>query len=151
MRPTVDTGYWSEGYDNSDKELSLQLSQIRSAINKVFQRRRTVATGGTGVSTTLWTEEAGLGSDMHASLTVTSLATNVSGSAYGKFEKTAMFFRPSSSVAAQLGATQNRHPDIASAGVALTLGVTADGQLYVAGNDGGSALTWDLWIEVRAA
>lgn len=150
MKPTVDTGYWSAGREASDKELELQVSQIRAAVNRVTQRRVTVVSAATGASDTLWTADAELGPDAHAGLTVTAVATDATGAAYGKFEKAALFLRPSGGAASQLGTTQSRHPDIASAGVTLTLGVSGS-LLFVAGNDGGSALTWDLWIEARLA
>jgi hypothetical protein len=150
MKPTIDTGYWSAGRESSDKELELQVSQIRAAANRVYQRRVTIVSAGSGVSEVLWFDEDELGQDVHASLTVTAVATDATGASYGKFEKTALFFRPTGGAASQLGATQNRHPDIAAGGVALTLGVTTN-QLNVSGNDGGATLTWDLWIEGRIA
>jgi hypothetical protein len=150
MRTTVETGVWGKGRKNSDKELELQLSQVRTALNKVYQLRKTVVSVGGGGPQTLWIDPDELIQDVHATLTVVALASNADGTAYGKFEHTAMFLRPPIGPAVQLGAEQLRHPDIATAGVSIALGVTAS-SLFISGNDGGTALTWDLWIEARSA
>lgn len=149
MRATVETGFWVEGRDNSPKELALQLSQVRQALNRVFQLKKTVVSNGGG-AVTLWIDPDELARDTHATLTAVVLASNSAGTAYGKFEHTAMFLRPPAGAALQLGAEQLRHPDIATAGVSIALGVSASA-LFIAGNDGGSALTWDVWLEVRKA
>lgn len=150
MKPTVETGYWSANRPNSQRELELQAQQVRTAVNRVLTTRRTVVSVGSGVSATLWIDDDELGLDVHASLTATVLATNATGSAYGRFEQTALFLRPGSAAAFQLGATQLIHPDIASAGVSIALGITGNA-VFVSGNDGGAVLTWDLWIELRRA
>ncbi len=148
MKPTVETGQWVAGRESSEGELMRQLAQVRLALNKVYQKHYQVDSTGSGTNETLFEDSDDLEADSHASLTVIAVGSNASGSSYGKFEHTALFFRPASGSASQLGSTQVRHPDITAGGVALTLGLDGN-KLLVQGNDGGVVLTWDLWLEVR--
>lgn len=150
MKTTVESGYWTEGRKSSQRELELQAQQVRAAINRVFSRKLTIVSTGSGIDEELWSDLAELGADVHANLTALVVASNGPGTVFGKFEHTALFLRPGTAPAVQLGATQPRHPDITAGGVTLTLGILAN-RLFVNGNDGGAAVTWDVWIEVRKA
>lgn len=149
MKPTVESGQWRQAH-GTEQPLELILSQLRSAANRVFQKRTTLATAGGGAGQILWQDQDELPQNSHATLTVLVQASNADGTVWGKWEQTALFLRPPTGAGVLLGAVQDRHPAIGAGGLTVTTSISGS-RMQVAFNDNGATVDVDVWIEARIA
>jgi hypothetical protein len=126
------------------------IGQMRAFANLILLQRRAVTTAATGMVTQVWLDAKEIPFNTAPKLAAIVHGRSADGTSYFSHEIVGQFFRGGPGTAAvQLGATQERHPVIRSAGALVAaLGVDADSKLFVTVTDGGLAtLDWECWVE----
>lgn len=130
-------------------EIERQQRQVRAAINQVISVVRELTTASSNTLEALFTSDE-LPPDASYILTAKVQGVDGAGVFYALYEKQALFNRPATGAAAQLGATRDKHTPIES-DAALDCQCSVSGsQILVKVLDGGLAdIFWKGWIELR--
>jgi hypothetical protein len=156
MKPPVESGYTSEGVPA--REQVLLINQLRTAANRVYQRKVVAHTSGNGQTGPVWTDPDEMPHNTHASLAVYAIASGIGPTIYGMWERRAFYFRAAdlSAGVVQLGAVLDVHPPVVSHSAMQLAFALSNNHLSILASDvnsgGGqdAVLDWDLWIEVRS-